>query len=205
MFSSFSPDSLFFDMSKSILFSLCDCLRKCSLFHVFDDSLPFVLCCVVGGAHIRCYTRNVHYFFSCFGYIDGLYTLVRVPFLCCSRKCSQYLVLAWWLNRTCWKHCPCRPQTSLHITCSIGETVSLTCQSERGAARWERQEHLHPCTMLVWRYDFKKKKKLILFTTVLSQFDISHGKFGLPSLGKASCDRVALPNLQCMPGTLVLP
>ena len=27
--------------------------------------------------------------------------------------------------------------------------------------------------------------------------DFSHGKFGLLSLGKASCDRIALPNLLC--------
>ena len=36
------------------------------------------------------------------------------------------------------------------------------------------------------------------FTTVLSQWDFSHGKFGLLSPGKASCDRVVLPNLLCM-------
>ena len=36
------------------------------------------------------------------------------------------------------------------------------------------------------------------FTTVLSHLDFSHGEFGLPSLGKASCDRVALLNLRCM-------
>ena len=38
--------------------------------------------------------------------------------------------------------------------------------------------------------------------TVLSQWDFSYGKFGLLSLGKASCDRVALPKLQCMLGVL---
>ena len=43
---------------------------------------------------------------------------------------------------------------------------------------------------------------LIFFflTTVLSQWDFSQGKFELPSLGKASCDSVALPNLGCMLG-----
>ena len=45
----------------------------------------------------------------------------------------------------------------------------------------------------------------IFWTTVLSQWDISHGKFGLPSPGKASCDTVALPNLLCMLGVLVFP
>ena len=34
------------------------------------------------------------------------------------------------------------------------------------------------------------------FTALSSQWDFSHGKFGLLSLGKASCDRVALPNLR---------
>ena len=41
---------------------------------------------------------------------------------------------------------------------------------------------------------------LLLFTTVLSQRDFSEGKFGLPSPGKASCTRVAPPNLGCMLG-----
>ena len=45
----------------------------------------------------------------------------------------------------------------------------------------------------------------LLFTTVLSQWDFSDGKFGLPSLGKTSCNRVALPNLWCMLGVLVFP
>ena len=34
------------------------------------------------------------------------------------------------------------------------------------------------------------------FTNILSQWDFSLGKFDLLCLGKASCDRVALPNLQ---------
>ena len=45
----------------------------------------------------------------------------------------------------------------------------------------------------------------ILFTTVLSQWDFSHGKFGLPSTEKASCNRVSLPYLWCMLGVLVFP
>ena len=39
---------------------------------------------------------------------------------------------------------------------------------------------------------------LLLFTTVLSQWDFFHGKVRLPSLGKASCDSVVRPNLGCM-------
>ena len=42
-------------------------------------------------------------------------------------------------------------------------------------------------------------------TTVLSQWDFAHGKFGLLSPGKASGDRVALPNLRCMLSALVFP
>ena len=45
----------------------------------------------------------------------------------------------------------------------------------------------------------------LLFTTLLSQWDFSHGKFGLPSPGKASFDRVALTNLGCMLGVSVFP
>ena len=42
-----------------------------------------------------------------------------------------------------------------------------------------------------------------IFTTVLSQWDFSHQKFRVPSLGKASCNRVVLPNLECMLGVFV--
>ena len=40
---------------------------------------------------------------------------------------------------------------------------------------------------------------------VLLHWDFSHGKFGLLSPGKASYDRIALPNPGCMVGVLVLP
>ena len=43
------------------------------------------------------------------------------------------------------------------------------------------------------------------FTTVLSQYDFSHGKLRLLFSGKASCNRVALPNLLCILGVLVFP
>ena len=69
----------------------------------------------------------------------------------------------------------------------------------------------------------KKKKKIVqiavkdhelihtavflfsFFTATLSHWDLSYGKFGLLSPEKASCDRVALPNLGCMLGVLVFP
>ena len=44
----------------------------------------------------------------------------------------------------------------------------------------DREKHTHTLTHF---FDF------ILFTTVLSKWDFSHGKFGLPSLRKASCDK----------------
>ena len=50
-----------------------------------------------------------------------------------------------------------------------------------------------------WGEIFLLKIFFFFFTTALSQWDFSHEKFGLPSTGKASCDRVALPNLRCMP------
>ena len=37
---------------------------------------------------------------------------------------------------------------------------------------------------------------IIIITTLLSHWDSLHGKFGLLSPGKASCDKVALPNLE---------
>ena len=40
-------------------------------------------------------------------------------------------------------------------------------------------------------------------TTVLSHWISPMGKIGLFYQGKASCDRVALPNLRCIPGVLV--
>ena len=44
---------------------------------------------------------------------------------------------------------------------------------------------------------------LLLYFLLLSQWDFFHGKFELPSLWKAICDRVALPNPDCMLGVLV--
>ena len=46
---------------------------------------------------------------------------------------------------------------------------------------------------------------VLFFTTVLSQWDFSHGKLRVPSLRKATCNRVALPNLGHMLGVLVFP
>ena len=43
------------------------------------------------------------------------------------------------------------------------------------------------------------------FSTVSSQWDLSHAKFGLLYPGKASFDRVALPNQGCMLDVLVFP
>ena len=43
------------------------------------------------------------------------------------------------------------------------------------------------------------------FSQLLCQLDFSHGKFGSPSPGKASSDRVALPNLRCMLDDWVFP
>ena len=48
----------------------------------------------------------------------------------------------------------------------------------------------------------------LLFTTVLSQWDFSQGKFGefgLPFPKKASCDRFVLPNLRSTLGVVVFP
>ena len=52
-----------------------------------------------------------------------------------------------------------------------------------------------------------KPQPFILFyvTTALSNWDFSHGEFWLLCAGKASWDRVALPNLPSMLGVLVFP
>ena len=51
----------------------------------------------------------------------------------------------------------------------------------------------HNCSRNVGYFDF------VFITTVLSHSDFSPiGKVGLISAGKASCDRVMLPNIQCM-------
>ena len=59
-------------------------------------------------------------------------------------------------------------------------------------------------------YKLKKKNFVVvvvveLFTTALSKSNFSRRKFGLPSPGKASCDRVVLPNQGSMLGVLVFP
>ena len=54
-------------------------------------------------------------------------------------------------------------------------------------------------------YFLLKKKTNTLFTTVLSKWDFSNGKFRLLSKGKASCDRVVLPNLKRMLNVFVFP
>ena len=45
----------------------------------------------------------------------------------------------------------------------------------------------------------------IRFSTVLSQWDFSHGKFGLLSRGKPAATESRVPNLLCMLGVLVFP
>ena len=44
-----------------------------------------------------------------------------------------------------------------------------------------------------------------IYITVLPHLDFAHRKFRLLPPGKASCKRVALPNLRCMLGVLVYP
>ena len=46
---------------------------------------------------------------------------------------------------------------------------------------------------------------IFVFYDCIVQLGFSHEKFGLLSPGKASCDRVALPNLPCMLDVLVFP
>ena len=71
-------------------------------------------------------------------------------------------------------------------TCTQATVIIHTCSFNR---------HSDSCTPT-------SEITILLFTTVLSHWDFSHEKFGLLSPGKASCDRVALPNLRCMLGVL---
>ena len=71
---------------------------------------------------------------------------------------------------------------------------------------WASDVKNHSSISIQGGYTFSKILFLFLhFTAVLSQWDFSHGKFGLSFPGKASSGRVALLNLGCMPGVLVLP
>ena len=58
----------------------------------------------------------------------------------------------------------------------------------------------HALRSTVWCYFLLFFFFCLLFTTVMSQWDFSNGKFRLPSPGKSSCNRVALPNLECVLG-----
>ena len=49
------------------------------------------------------------------------------------------------------------------------------------------------------------EKAISIITTLLSHRDFFHWKFGLLFMGKTSCDRVVLPNLQCILGVSVFP
>ena len=60
-----------------------------------------------------------------------------------------------------------------------------------------RKQNAHDETAHLYSFFF-------LSTTVLSQWNFFYGKFGLHSSGKASCDRVALPNLRCMQGVFIV-
>ena len=69
-------------------------------------------------------------------------------------------------------------------------------QGENGITCFSSEHWLFPAAKITqWRFLFN-----FFLTTVLSQWDFSHGKFGLLFPGKASCDRVALPSLLCMLG-----
>ena len=61
--------------------------------------------------------------------------------------------------------------------------------------------HFHSCGLVTSINSLKVC--FFFFTTVVSQWNSSHGKFGMLSPVKASCDIVALPKLLCMLGVLV--
>ena len=89
---------------------------------------------------------------------------------------------------------------SIHKYCNI-RTLNQTLESGHcikqclllGNIIWLEQDLVGWCFQPSQPQRIKKKFPL-LFTTVLSQWDLSRGKFRLLSQGKASCDRVALPS-----------
>ena len=84
-------------------------------------------------------------------------------------------------------------------------TFSWTLRDTGARVRAHTQTHTHTYTQTnthahthAHTHILKKKKNF-------SQLYCPHGKFGLLSPGKASCDRVVLPNLLCILGALVFP
>ena len=69
------------------------------------------------------------------------------------------------------------------------EKMPLVCSDDYG----KDEAGAQVCSLLLM-ISFKK----IFFKQLSSHWDFSHGKFGLLSLGKGSCDRVAPPNLPCI-------
>ena len=107
------------------------------------------------------------------------------------------------LNGNCCNTVEC--ETNFLTPISQNETLySSQCDSFLRAG-------LHMTNSLNWipkvEVQLSEWRVTIFFflTTALSQWEFSHGKFRLPSLGKASCNRAMLPNLGCMQGVLVFP
>ena len=90
-----------------------------------------------------------------------------------------------------------RPYIPRFLQTTLKTSKAVTC------------EKLHVVTVnfFVSQYIINKHDNfyVIYFTNVLSHWDFFHGKFGSLSPGKASCDRVALPNLRCTLGVLEFP
>ena len=112
-----------------------------------------------------------------------------------------YLVSLWNISSEAWSVCLVR---HLDISCVAGpfRLVSLWVISSVAwpfhlMGQWDLSIVAEPFLFTFFFF--------LLFTTVLSQWDFFCGKFRLLSLGKASCNRVALPNLLCMLGVLVFP
>ena len=76
------------------------------------------------------------------------------------------------------------------------EDIQIQLKLSSFAAHW--CIHFLPFQLWVFVLFFKQ-------VAVLPHWDFSNGKFGLLSLGKASCDRIVLPNIEHMLGILVFP
>ena len=160
--------------------------HNCSLVRCFDRLM-------------QCLTRKVHCILPC-----PVKTRSFLNFSCvfASTVMPADRDWHWWL---CWE---CMTQRSESPFAYPGQ---LHIRQNRRSCVW------HP----FWRYNLggwlscfldQKSAKIVsfdlnffFFSTSLSQWDFSHGKFRLPSPRKAICDRVALRTLRCMLGALVFP
>ena len=97
-----------------------------------------------------------------------------------------------------WKFNICRPG-------HWKKRWNITWTFSRVSAKKQASEHIWKIICLRFQKEVTFWPKLIFFTTVLSQWDFSHGKFGLPSPGESQLQQSRATQLGCVLGVLVFP